>query len=187
MPKRRDLEALLSTLRKKDLAKAKHTALEHLFGTADPEAISALADTYAALLNARDAAQRDAAAKSAAAKSVWDTIAANEAGILAEVRHFAPAAGNLADADAALRASATLRRQLAEAEKAAREARIRAELQAQQTPVLSGEDPAPSQPERSREAVLDELDAVKAEGAAVQSGLDRIAGRLHATGDPLAL
>ena len=178
---------LLFTLRKKDLAKAKRTALEHLFGTADPEAISALADTYAALLNARDAAQRDATAKSAAAKSVWDTIAANEAGILAEVRHFAPAAGNMADADAALRASATLRRQLAEAEKAAREARIRAELQAQQTPVLSGEIPAPNQPERSREAVLDELDTVKAEGAAIQSSLDRIAGRLHATGDPLAL
>ena len=174
-------------LRKRGLERARRAALEHLFGTADQEAISALADAYVKLLADRDAARQEASAKSAAAKGVWDTIAASEAGILAEVRRFAPAAQDLAAADAALRASATLRKQLSDADKAAREARIRAELQAQQTPALPEGEPVPPQPSRGREAVRDELEEVKAERAAIQSGLDRIAGRLHATGDPLAL
>lgn len=178
---------IIFSIRKKNLSKARSAALINLFGTDDPDAITAQADTYIKQLEARDAAQRDASAKYAAAKGVWETVTTNEAGILAEVQRFAPAATDVASADAALRASAMLRKQLSDAEKAAREARLRAELQAQQTPSLPEGEPAPVQPPRGREAVNGELESVKAERAAVQSGLDRIAGRLHATGDPLAL
>lgn len=177
----------LFAVRKKELAKARRASLENLFGTPDLDAISALADAYIKQLEARDTAQRDAAAKSAAAKGVWETLAANEAALLEEVQRFAPAVSDLSSADAALRASATLRKQLADAEKAAREARLRAEFQAGQVPDLPPEEPAPASPERGRETVEDELEALQAERAAVQSGLDRIAGRLHATGDPLTL
>lgn len=167
--------------------RAKSAALTARYGTPDPSGISALADAYIRQLSDRDAAKEASSAKAAAAQGLWQSVDANAGGILEEVRRFAPAAYDIPSADAALRASALLRKELAEAENAARDARLRADLQAQQTPSLPEEDPEAVQPERDREAVLKELGSVKADLSALRSSLDRIDGRLHAAGDPLAL
>lgn len=166
---------------------AKNAALTARYGAAVPEEIAALADAYIQLLSDRDAAAQAASAKDAAAQGLWQSVDENAGGILEEVRRFAPAAYDIPSADAALRASALLRKELGEAESAAREARLRADLQARQTPALPEDGPVPAQPPRRREAVTAELEAVRAELSALRSNLDRIAGRLHATGDPLTL
>ena len=167
---------------------ARSAALTERYGTADLTEIQALADAYAALLSNRDAAKQEASARSAAAQGLWQSVDVNADGILEEVRRFAPAAYDIPSADAALRASALLRKELSEAEKAAHEARLRVEFQAGQTPAPENPDAPPLlPPERDRDAVLEELEAVRADLSALRSSLDRIAGRLHAAGEPLAL
>ncbi|MEY8387782.1 AAA family ATPase [Oscillospiraceae bacterium 38-13] len=167
---------------------ARNAALAARYGTAVPEEIAALAETYIQQLADRDAAAQEAAARDAAAQSLWQSVDVNAEGILEEVRRFAPAAYDIPSADAALRASALLRKELAEAEKAAHEARLLAEFQAGQSPLPEGpESPPPAPPRRDREAVTEELEALQQDQALLRSNLDRIAGRLHATGDPLAL
>ena len=54
-------------------------------------------------------------------------------------------------------------------------------------PALDPDAPPPLPPERDRDAVSGELEDLQADLSALRSSLDRIAGRLHATGDPLAL
>lgn len=167
---------------------ARAAALTARYATADPAEIAALAETYTQLLASRDAAKQAADAKSAAAQGLWQSVDVNAEGILEEVRRFAPAAYDIPSADAALRASALLRKELSEAEGAAREARLRAEFQA--GPDTGPEDegtPPPAPPQRSREAADEELEALRADLRALRSNLDRIAGRLHAAGDPLTL
>ncbi len=167
---------------------ARSAALTERYGTADLTEIQALADAYAALLSNRDAAKQEASAKSAAAQGLWQSVDVNADGILEEVRRFAPAAYDIPSADAALRASALLRRELSEAEKAAHEARLRVEFQTEQAPQPEDPDAPPLlPPERNREAVTEDLEAVRGDLSALRSSLDRIAGRLHAAGDPLAL
>lgn len=144
-------------------------------------------ESFSALYRAAQDARQAAAAKDAAAQGLWQSVDVNADGILEEVRRFAPAAYDIPSADAALRASALLRKELGEAQSAAREARLRADLQARQTPALPEDGPIPAQPPRRREAVAGELETVRADLAALRSNLDRIAGRLHATGDPLTL
>ena len=164
------------------------TSLTVRYGTVAPAEIQALADAYIQLLSDRDAAKQEASAKSAAAQGLWQSVDVNADGILEEVRRFAPAAYDIPSADAALRASALLRRELSEAEKAAHEARLRVEFQAGQTPAPENPNSPPLlSPERDRDAVLEELEAVRADLSALRSSLDRIAGRLHAAGEPLAL
>ena len=183
------LTALLTLLLWKRAGKqARTAALTARYGTAVPAEIQALADAYVQLLSDRDAAKQTSSAKAAAAQGLWESVDVNADGILEEVRRFAPAAYDIPSADAALRASALLRRELTEAESAAREARLRAELQAQQAPAPEDPDAPPLlPPERDREAVTEDLEALRADLAALRSSLDRIAGRLHAAGDPLAL
>ena len=120
--------------------KARAAALTARYQTADPAAITALADAYVTLLANRDAAKQEAAAQAAAAQGLWQSVDVNADGILEEVRRFAPAAYDIPSADAALRASALLRKELREAEKIAHEARLRAEFQ-------SGDAPAPENPD----------------------------------------
>ncbi len=164
------------------------TSLTVRYGTVAPAEIQALADAYIQLLSDRDAAKAEASARSAAAQGLWQSVDVNADGILEEVRSFAPAAYDIPSADAALRASALLRKELAEAEKAAHEARLRAEFQTGQAPQPEDPDAPPLlPPERSREAVTEDLEAVRGDLSALRSSLDRIAGRLHAAGDPLAL
>lgn len=171
-------------IHKHRLSRARKALLMERYGTAVPEEIQSLADAYIALLADRDAAKQAAGAKSAAAQGLWQSVDANAEGILEEVRRFAPAAYDIPSADAALRSGALLRKELGEAERAAHEARLRAELQAGPD-AGPEEDPAP--PERSRELVNQELESLRADLSALRSNLDRIAGRLHAAGDPLAL
>ena len=158
------------------------------YGTAAPAEIQSLADAYIALLSDRDAARQEAHAKAAVAENLWQSVDVNAGGILEEVRRFAPSAYDIPSADAALRTCALLRKELGEAERAASEARLRADLQARQSPDPENPDaPALQPPQRGREAVSADLDAVRADLAALRSNLDRIAGRLHAAGDPLTL
>lgn len=176
-------------IHKHNLGKARKALLMELYGTAAPEEIAAQADAYVQLLSDRDAAKQESSAKSAAAQGLWQSVDVNAEGILAEVRRFAPAAYDIPSADAALRASALLRKELSDAEKAAQEARFRAELQAQQTPAPeeAEEEGEALPPARKREAVTEELERTRTDLAALRSSLDRVAGRLHATGDPLTL
>lgn len=164
------------------------TSLTVRYGTVAPAEIQALADAYIQLLSDRDAAKQEASAKSAAAQGLWQSVDVNAGGILEEVRRFAPAAYDIPSADAALRASALLRKELAEVEKAAHEARLRAEFQTGQAPQPEDPDAPPLlPPERNREAVTEDLEAVRGDLSSLRSSLDRIAGRLHAAGEPLAL
>ena len=158
------------------------------YGTAAPAEIQSLADAYIALLSDRDAARQEAHAKAAVAENLWQSVDVNAGGILEEVRRFAPSAYDIPSADAALRTCALLGMELGVGERAAREARLRADLQARQSPDPENPDaPALQPPQRGREAVSADLDAVRADLAALRSNLDRIAGRLHAAGDPLTL
>ena len=142
------------------------------------------AAAYAKLCEARDTAQASANAKSAAADTLYNTLTSNEQGILLEVRRFAPGAFDIPTADRLLRACAVRRKELAEAESAAREARLRCDLQAQQLPeadVPAEELPVPP---RSREAVTANLEAVRAALAQARSGADRLTGQLHGLTPP---
>lgn len=144
-------------------------------------------DEFTALYKAAEAAQSDLNAKSAAAESLYSTLTTNEQGILLEVRRFAPAAFDVPAADAALRACAVRRRELAEAETAAREARLRCDLLSRQAPVSGDEEETLPAPARSREAVSAQLEEVRSALAAARSESDRLSGRLHALGDPVVL
>lgn len=164
----------------------RHTALTKRFGTADPDAIADMADTYCKLYEAREAAQEAVNAKTAAADTLYSSLSSNEQGILLEVRRFAPAAFDIPTADSLLRQCAVRRRELAEAETAARDARLRWEVQSQQLP--QGEEAElPAPPARSREAVTAELEGTRETLAAAKSAADRLTGRLHAVGDPAVL
>ncbi|QUO39610.1 AAA family ATPase [Dysosmobacter sp. Marseille-Q4140] len=164
----------------------RHTALTKRFGTADPDAIADMADTYCKLYEAREAAQEAVNAKTAAADTLYSSLSSNEQGILLEVRRFAPAAFDIPTADSLLRQCAVRRRELAEAETAARDARLRWEVQSQQLPQAE-EAELPAPPVRSREAVTAELEGTREALAAAKSAADRLTGRLHAVGDPAVL
>ncbi|MFR3923186.1 MAG: hypothetical protein ACLTYN_15775 [Dysosmobacter welbionis] len=157
------------------------------FGTADLDAIRQLAEDYAKLCEARDAAQASVNAKSAAADTLYSSLSSNEQGILLEVRRFAPDAFDIPTADQLLRACAVRRKELAEAETAAREARMRYELQVQQAPAPGTPEADVPAPVRSREAISTELDRVRAALAEARSSADRLDGQLHAAGDPAVL
>ena len=164
----------------------RHTVLTKRFGTADPDAIAGMADTYCKLYEAREAAQEAVNAKTAAADTLYSSLSSNEQGILLEVRRFAPAAFDIPTADSLLRQCAVRRRELAEAETAARDARLRWEVQSQQLP--QGEEAElPAPPVRNREAVTAELEGTREALAAAKSAADRLTGRLHAVGDPAVL
>ena len=164
----------------------RHTALTKRFGTADPDAIADMADTYCKLYEAREAAQEAVNAKTAAADTLYSSLSSNEQGILLEVRRFAPAAFDIPTADSLLRQCAVRRRELAEAETAARDARLRWEVQSQQLPQAE-EAELPAPPVRNREAVTAELEGTREALAAAKSAADRLTGRLHAVGDPAVL
>jgi uncharacterized protein YhaN len=142
---------------------------------------------YTALYRVAETAQADVNAKSAAADSLYTALTSNEQGILLEIRRFAPSAFDLSTADQLLRSCAVRRREMSEAEAAAREAKMRYDLLVQQTPTV--EDPAEdiSAPARSRETVAALLADTRARLAAARSAVDRLTGQLHAMGDPVVL
>ncbi len=175
-------------MRRRAKRSAQNAVLEKRFGTADPAAIAEMANAYLNLLEARDAAQTDAAGKSATAEALYASLSANEQGILLEVRRFAPAAFDIPTADSLLRSCAVRRRELAEAESAAREARMRCDLQKQQVSPASGDLSAPmSPPPRGRADVTAELERTRGELSMAASAADRLTGQLHAMGDPVVL
>ena len=166
---------------------ARDAALRKRFGTSDLGEIAALADTYVKLLEARDAAQAEADRRSAAADTLYNNLTANEQALLLEVRRFAPAAFDLSAADQLLRSCAVRRKELTEAEAAARQARMRADLLSQQTPAQKQGGEILEPPARSRDAAETDLARVRAALAAAQSQADQVTGQLHAIGDPVVL
>ena len=171
-------------------AKARRAALVKRFGTSDPAELAALADYYAERLAARDAAKQAAAVAGSTADSLSASLTSNEQAILLEIRRFAPSAFDLSAADALLRSCAVRRRELAEAESAAKEARLRCEILAQQLPdssPLSTEDLALTLPEESRTALSAQWEQAKTDLAEARSAEDRLKGRLTALGDPVIL
>lgn len=174
-------------LRRRAIQDAKDAVFTKRFGTTDTAAIQALADTYAQLLERRDAAQADVNAKTATADALYASLTSNEQGILLEVRRFAPSAFDVPAADAQLRGAAVRRKELADAEAAAREAQMRCDFLAQQVPQAPAGSAPLTPPERSREAVSRELNETQAALTAARSAADKLAGQLHAAGDPVVL
>ena len=172
--------------RRHALSAARSTALLKRFGTADQDAIRQLAEAYVKLWEARDAAQANANAKSAAADTLYNSLSSNEQAILLEVRRFAPGAFDIHTADQLLRSCAVRRRELTEAESAAREARARREALSQQVPEVP-EGPEAAPPARDRETAAAELAETRARLAEARSAADRLDGQLRAAGDPAAL
>ena len=156
------------------------------FGCEDLAQIAALADTYAELLDSRNAAQADVQAKTAAAESLLATLTTNEQAILQEIRRFAPDAADIHSGDDALRACAIRRKSIVEAENAVREARMRCDLLAQQIPKENSAQKL-TPPARGRASVLSELEKTHSSLTAARSKADQLSGRLHATGDPSVL
>ena len=177
---------LAGRLRRKAIQSAQASALLKRFGTSDLKTIQGLADTYCQLYEARDAAQANANAKSAAADTLYNSLSSNEQAILLEVRRFAPGAFDIPTADQLLRSCAVRRRELTEAESAAREARARREALSQQVPEVP-EGPEAAPPARDRETAAAELAETRARLAEARSAADRLDGQLRAAGDPAAL
>ncbi len=178
---------LTRRLRRRAIQAARAAALTKRFGTADPAVITALADTYAGLCQARDDAQAEADRRSAAADTLYNSLTANEQGLLLEVRRFAPSAFDLSAADQLLRECAVRRKELQAAETAAAQARLRADLLAQQTPETPSQTVDAPPPTRPRETVETELAQVQTELAAARSAADQLAGQCLAAGDPAVL
>ena len=175
---------LISRQMRKHAVKAAQTAaLMKRFGTTDTNEIAAFADTYATAVEVRDAARADLSTKSATADAYYNTLTTNEQAILLEVRRFAPAAFDIPTADQVLRQAAQRRKALSEAQSAAREAQVRLDLLIQQGIPDSG-DMELSPPLRSRETVSDSLAQAQIQLATARSATDRLAGQLHAMGDP---
>ncbi len=174
---------LLALRRRKD--RAAYAAYLKARGAQSEEELRALADAYAALVQARDEAQAEADKRSAAADALYNTLSSNEQAILLEIRRFAPAAFDAATADNLLRQCAIRRQELTRAENAAKEARMRLELLQKDAAADDGEEAAVP-PSRSREAICEELSAAQAELTAARSAADRLAGQLHAAGDAVA-
>lgn len=176
-----------SLLVKRSRQKALAAALTKRFGTADQNEISALANTYCKLYEAREAAQADLNAKSATADALHASLSSNEQGILLEVRRFAPAAFDISTADNLLRSCAVRRKELAEAETAAREAALRCELLEQQIPSVPDPEVPLTAPVRGRTIVTSLLEDVKAQLTGARSAADRLAGQLQERGDVMVL
>lgn len=179
--------AVTAALSRQAKRKAQTTALTKRFGTADQDEINALADTYFKLYEAREAAQADLNVKSATADALHASCSSNEQGILLEVRRFAPAAFDVSTADRLLRSCATRRKELAEAETAAREAAMRYELLKQQTPAAPESSEPIAPPARSRDTVTTQLNDARVRLSAARSACDRLGGQLKERGDPVVL
>lgn len=170
-----------------EVTTAQKSALQKRFGTTDRAAIAAKAEEYARLYETLEAARAEAERCSAAAEGLHASLTANEQAILLEIRRFAPDAFDLSTADGLLRTCAQRRKELAEAQQAAREARLRMELLQGGAASLPASLGGVKAPLRSREAIEADLRALEAELAQKRSGTDRLTGRLHAAGDTAAL
>ncbi len=143
-------------------------------------------EVYKSLCEAAENARSEAGVKIAAADSLYVSLSTNEEAILREIRRFAPEAYDVISGDAALRGCAIRRKELAEADAAAREARLRTDVLAQQFPEV-GEGTPLTPPVRGRASILAEQEKNREELIAARSKADQLSGRFHATGDPLVL
>ena len=177
------LLGIFAVLRRTHSDRNKRAAYLKSHGAETPEALSVLSDAYVKAVEVRDAARADLSTKSATADAYYNTLTTNEQAILLEVRRFAPAAFDIPTADQVLRQAAQRRKALSEAQSAARETQVRLDLLIQQGIPDSG-DMELSPPLRSRETVSDSLAQAQVQLATARSATDRLAGQLHAMGDP---
>lgn len=166
----------------------KQAAYLSALGVSTSEELNTALDTYYKLCEARNEAQAVADQKSASADALYNTLFSNEQAILLEIRRFAPTAFDSSTADSLLRTCATLRKELSEAEATAQNARMRADLLAQQSDTPDAMQSSDSAiPDRPREVVSAELENAKIALSAARSTVDRLSGQLQAIGDPVAL
>nr|WP_302649159.1 AAA family ATPase [uncultured Dysosmobacter sp.] len=177
------LLGIFAVLRRTHSDRNKRAAYLKSHGAETPEALSVLSDAYVKAVEVRDAAQADVNAKTATAEALYNSLTTNEQAILLEVRRFAPAAFDIPTADQVLRQAAQRRKALSEAQSAARETQVRLDLLIQQGIPDSG-DMELSPPLRSHETVSDSLAQAQVQLATARSATDRLAGQLHAMGDP---
>lgn len=170
--------------RRQALETLRRASLQKRFGTTDQASIAALAEEYIQLLEQRDAAQGELNAKTSTAEALAASLTTNEQAILLEVRRFAPAAFQIPAADEALRACAVRRRELTEAEAAAREARLRYEYQRQQAPASECQTEPSAPPRRSRPEAEAELEDTRSQLQSARSSADTLRGRIASLGDP---
>lgn len=161
-------------------------ATQRRFGTTEPEAIEKLFANYSALLDAQEKAQEELTARSAAAENLQTAIKDNEQALLLEIRRFAPAAFDLSSADELLRSCAVLRKELAEAQRAAQDAELRRDVLAEQIPATALTMPE-EEPQRPQAEVEEELEEARARLTQLRSEADQLSGQLFAAGDPLVL
>lgn len=167
--------------------KAQSTALQKRFGTTDRDAIAAQAAEYGRLCETLDAARAESERCSAAAESLHAALTANEQAILLDIRRFAPDAFDLSTADGLLRSCAQRRKELTEAEQAAREAKLRLDILRSGSGALPASLGGMKAPLRSRTAVEADLHILETELVQKRSEADRLEGRLHAAGDATVL
>ena len=172
---------------KHQVSSAQTAALQKRFGTTDSAEISAMAEDYVRLLEARDAAQADANAKSASAESLHATFTSNEQAILLEVRRFAPGAFDVSTADTELRRCAQRRKELSDAENAYKEAKMRLDFLRGQGEGKAPVSPDMAPPVRRLDVVENELRDVEAKLLRQRSEADQMAGALRSAGDVEAL
>lgn len=170
-----------------EVKNARVAALLKRYGTTDSAEISAMAEQYVRLLEARDAAQADANAKSASAESLHATFTSNEQAILLEVRRFAPEAFDVSTADAELRRCAQRRKELSDAENAYKEAKMRLDFLRGQGEGKAPVSPDMAPPVRRLDVVENELRDVEAKLLRQRSEADQMAGALRSAGDVEAL
>lgn len=183
------LSGLLLGFARKKASQKKQTAYLSAYGATSVEDLASLTDTYAALCQARDAAQNAVLKTTATYDALYASLTSNEQGILLEVRRFAPAAFDIPAADAALRECAVRRRELSAAQAAAESAQLRYETLSRQFPAEThpADDLPAAPPEQSRETLSAALLSVKAELTAAQSAADRLSGQITALGGRAAL
>jgi uncharacterized protein YhaN len=160
------------------------------YGVSAPAQLPALAEAYCGLLAARDDAAAELSAASAAAEALHASLASGEQGLLAELRRFAPSFSDLSRSGTLLDECTARLEELARAEQAARETRLRRELLAQQLPEggASAAEALPAAPPAQEEALLNaQARQTRAELAALKSRADQLSGEIAAIGDPALL
>lgn len=142
-------------------------------------------EVYQGIYQEVEAARKESESRSAAADALYNTYTSNEQAILLEVRRFAPAAYDIPTADLMLRRCAARRKDLAEAEAAARDAALRCQVSGQ--PATETDGSAVPPPQEDKAVIEGQLSDTRAQLAALRSAADHLTGQLSACGDPLVL
>ncbi|MBQ3104106.1 MAG: AAA family ATPase [Oscillospiraceae bacterium] len=150
------------------------------FGTEETGAVEGLAENYGLLLAARDTRKEAATSENAKLEALHTAVTTAEQGILLEIRRFAPAAFDTAEADSILRQCASRRKALAEVSQRSQNARLRAQLLSQEDDGAETEETP--LPERTQEETQQLLTRARSRLAESQSAVHRLQGEMKSLG-----